>query len=309
MAEVLTMRSNTAGRGKAGFEWWPVDKVILSYFALSMLIELAYWTKLPQAPALIALHFLAILPMSLAARAPDGWLVRFFRHWYPLPYVFCCYKEMSILIPVVRGTNADLALARLDRAIWGVHPTVWLERFRSPLLTEILEIVYSGFVPIVLLIAVILWWQRRFNDFRYYAFLIALGFLASYVGYLLVPARGPRFVLAHLQSYELRGLWLFDWLRATLDRLESAHYDCFPSGHTEMAILAWWGSRVISANLFRVLGVYTLGVIFATVYLRYHYTVDLLAGALLAGCLIWITPVIYRALGGTVGGKAAEWTE
>jgi len=38
-------------------------------------------------------------------------------------------------------------------------------------------------------------------------------------------------------------LWLFKGMQATLDRLESAYYDCFPSGHTLLTILAWWGSR------------------------------------------------------------------
>ncbi len=68
----------------------------------------------------------------------------------------------------------------------------------------------------------------------------------------------------------------------TLDRLESAHYDCFPSGHTELTILAWWGSRMVSKRLFWVYFAYTPSIIFATVYLRYHYTVDVLAGAFVA---------------------------
>ena len=68
----------------------------------------------------------------------------------------------------------------------------------------------------------------------------------------------------------------------TLDRLESAHYDCFPSGHTELTLLALWGSRMVSKRLFRIYFLYTPLIIFATVYLRYHYTVDVLAGAALA---------------------------
>ena len=67
-------------------------------------------------------------------------------------------------------------------------------------------------------------------------------------------------------------------MQNALDRLESAHYDCFPSGHTELTILAWWGSRMVSKRWFRVYLAYTPFIIFATVYLRYHYTVDLLAG-------------------------------
>ena len=72
-----------------------------------------------------------------------------------------------------------------------------------------------------------------------------------------------------------------------------------------MTILAWWSSRMISTNLSRVMLVYTLGIIFATVYLRYHYTVDVLAGAIVAGVLILTAPRVYRALGGKRGEEAA----
>ena len=100
-------------------------------------------------------------------------------------------------------------------------------------------------------------------------------------------------------------MFVYDWLRSTLDRIESAYYDCFPSGHTEMTILAWWSSRTISSNLAYAMIVYTLGIIFATVYLRYHYTVDVLAGAVVAGAVIWVAPRVYDALGGKQGGGAA----
>ena len=94
----------------------------------------------------------------------------------------------------------------------------------------------------------------------------------------------------------LRGLWLFGLLQSTLDSLEHVIYDCFPSGHTELAILACWGSRRISPSFGRLYLVYTACMIFATVYLRYHYTVDVAAGALLALVLIFATPALYRKL-------------
>ncbi len=141
----------------------------------------------------------------------------------------------------------------------------------------------------------LLWLQRkRLVEFRFYAFLIALGFLASYVGYILVPVRGPRFLLQDLPP--LRGLWLTTLLQNTLDRLESAAYDCFPSGHTELTMLACWGSRMVSSRLFYLFAAYTPCIIFATVYLRYHYTIDVLAGAALAFVLIAVAPHVYTDL-------------
>jgi membrane-associated phospholipid phosphatase len=184
----------------------------------------------------------------------------------------------------------------LDFRIWHVNPTVWLERIQSPLLTEFVQTAYTLFIPAVLLVGVVLWWKRLYPKFQYYAFLISLGFLASYVGYLIVPARGPRFLLRHLQHIPLQGLWLFKSMQATLDRMESAHYDCFPSGHTLLTILALWGSRLISKKAFRAYLGYTPLLIFATVYCRYHYTVDVLAGVGLGFVLILATPAIYKKL-------------
>jgi len=276
--------------------FWPVDKVILAYLAFSTVAVLWGWNNLPDAPALLAAHCAGAALIVLEVRKPNptSW---FFRHWYPLLYVSACYREMALLVPALRQGSADRALANLDHWVWSVDPTVWLERIQSPPVTEYLQVIYTLFVPVVLAPAFILWLRRSYPAFQYFAFLIALGYLVSYVGYLLVPARGPRFLLAPLQHVPLRGLWLFQQMQGTLDRLESAHYDCFPSGHTELTILACWSTRQFGRNwLFWLYFAYTLSIIFATVYLRYHYSVDVFAGILVAIILLATAPFLYRKL-------------
>jgi membrane-associated phospholipid phosphatase len=285
-------------------EFWAVDKVILAYLGFTTILILGWWSSLPEAGWLLAAHIAAVAVLLYEIKRPNP-TSRIFRNWYPLLYVASCYKEMALLIPAVRHSDADRGLADLDFRIWRDHPTVWLERIASPLLTEFLQVVYTLFVPAVLFVAVLLWKRCQFGEFQYYAFLIALGFLASYIGYLLVPARGPRFLLKSLQHAPLQGLWLFNGMQSALDRLESAHYDCFPSGHTELTILAWWGSRLVSKPLFRAYFAYTPLIIFATVYLRYHYSVDVLAGIAVAAILIMTAPWFYQKLskGGSFIGR------
>jgi membrane-associated phospholipid phosphatase len=150
-----------------------------------------------------------------------------------------------------------------------------------------------------------LWRKGRFTEFQYYAFLIALGYMVSYVGYIFVPARGPRYLLNSAQHIPLQGLWFFRTMQDGLDKLESYHYDCFPSGHTELTLLACWGSRVVSKQWFMIYLAYTPFLIFATVYLRYHYTVDVLAGIIVAWVLIVSAPALYQTLskrGKAIGG-------
>lgn len=275
---------------------WPVDKVILSYLTITSLIIIVFISRLPQAWWLLSLKALGALLIIVLIRKLDsvpGWYIR---HWYPLLYVAASYKEMNILIPGIRRGTADAALARIDYAVLHVHPTVWIERLHNPLLTEYLQIVYSFFIPALLVLALIIWHRRRMDEFRRYAFLLSLGFLVSYLFYFLVPARGPRFLLSHLQQSELHGVWMFEWFRDLLDRLEGIHYDCFPSGHTLLTLLAWWISRRISRTFFFIFTIFTASQIFSTVYLRYHYLVDLVAGAIFAVIILIICRYLYQAL-------------
>ena len=304
MATILTASEQEIG-GTTSTHFWAVDKVVFAYTLFTTLLIVGWWSAIPGAWELLLWHILGIALLLFEVKRPNptSWL---FRTWYPLPCVSYYYREMALLIPAIWRTDADQWLADLDFRLWHVHPTVWLERVYNPWLTEFLQIVYTLFVPAVLLVAFILWKKGRYAEFRYYAFLIALGYLISYVGYVIVPARGPRFLLRNLQHVPLQGLWLFHTMQNTLDRLESAHYDCFPSGHTELTILACWGSRMVSNRLFRVYLAYTPLIIFATVYLRYHYTIDLLAGILVAAALIVFGPALYRKLSkgdSAIGGR------
>ncbi|HEY1341347.1 MAG TPA: phosphatase PAP2 family protein [Bryobacteraceae bacterium] len=289
MAEVLRARRP----GDTTF--WSFDKVVLAYFGCVAVLLAGWWNRIPGAPWLLAAHVAAtaLLIFEVKRPNPTSWV---FRNWYTVFYVAACYREMAIFIPAIRRTNADQWLADLDFRLWGAHPSVWLERIYAPALTEYLQIVYTLFVPAVLWIAWLLWRRRDYAQFQYYAFLIALGYLVSYVGYLAVPARGPRFLLAQFQHAPLSGMWFFHGMQAALDRLEAAHYDCFPSGHTELTILAWWSSRNVSRPYFLLYSAYTPSIIFATVYLRYHYTIDLFAGMAVAAVLIATSPWMYRKL-------------
>jgi len=288
MAELLKVSA-------ADRRFWAVDKVIIGYLVFTSILLVVWWREIPDAAALAAAHLgaVALLLLEIKKPNPTSW---YFRCWYPLPYVGACYKEMALLIPAIRHSDADRWLAGIDFRFWGVHPTIWLERIYNPALTEYLQSVYTLFVPAVLLVPFLLWRKRRYGEFQYFAFLIASGYLVSYVGYLLVPALGPRFLLKPLEHMPLQGLWLFQNMQHTLNRLESTAYDCFPSGHTELTILACSMSRLVSNRLFGIYFCYTLSIIFATVYLRYHYTVDLLAGAALAAALILVSPFFYRVL-------------
>ena len=109
---------------------WPVDKVILAYFAFAVAVILLWWRSLPAAPALLLLHLGAIALLLAAVRYP-GRISYWFRSWYAVVYVGLCYKEMQIFITAARRRHdADQWLADLDCSFWHANPTVFWATYR-----------------------------------------------------------------------------------------------------------------------------------------------------------------------------------
>jgi membrane-associated phospholipid phosphatase len=222
---------------------------------------------------------------------------RFFRSWYPLFLIPLTYKELSYLIPQVHPNDLDWQLEAIDMRLFDVNPTLWLERVTHPAISEILQIAYSSYYLLPVILGIVIW-LRKPEVFGFYVYLIVLAFYLSYLGYILVPAIGPRFILAGQFSKPLGGILLAEPIRRTLDHAEGITRDCFPSGHTALTMVVLYSAwRFHRQTFWWMLPVGTL-LIIATVYLRYHYVVDVVAGALLAVLIIVSGEYLYRKLGG-----------
>jgi len=67
-----------------------------------------------------------------------------------------------------------------------------------------------------------------------------------------------------------------------------------PSGHTQIALMVLYLACRYERTVFYIFSPIVCGLVFSTIYLRYHYVIDLLAGMTLAmGCVI-IGPRLYR---------------
>ena len=97
-------------------------------------------------------------------------------------------------------------------------------------------------------------------EFQYYAF-NCLGLYVVFLRGLHFPAgaRASRlFYWPACSIFRLQGLWLFRTMQDGLDKLESYHYDCFPSGHTELTLLACWGQPTSSPKAMPVSNLFGL---------------------------------------------------
>jgi len=211
--------------------------------------------------------------------------------------VLCVFNSLGTLIAGIHTTTFDARLIAIDQAIFGVHPTVWMERLISPALTTLLQFAYISYYFIPLSLGIVLIARGRFVEFEKALFGILLCFYLSYVGYLLVPAIGPRFTLSHVQSMDLQVSPFIKTIQDALNSLEKNKTDAFPSGHTAVSLMSlYYAWKEREKKLFAFLVPVVMGLIISTVYLRYHYVIDVIAGIVLTGLTIALAPGLRRLL-------------
>jgi membrane-associated phospholipid phosphatase len=287
----------------------PADKVIIAYLAtIAGLVALSagrirYWWVFLAAHAAAIAGIVLIAGYHRRAGASPRSLSGLLHAWYALVLVPLTYKELTYLIPLVHPRDFDRELAAIDYRVFGVHPTVWLERLTTPLLTEILQLSYIAYYFLPFLLGVTMWRKGWFHEFHFFLFVIVLGFYLSYLGYIAVPAIGPRFILADHQTVPLAGIWMFERIRVSLDQAEGITRDCFPSGHVELSLLVLYYAHRFHRGIFWWVLPAVSALIISTVYLRYHYVIDVVAGALLAALIVAAAGPLYRVLGGGSRGR------
>lgn len=287
----------------------PTDFAVIIFCSLLTIINIIFSAKIETWYLNIAMNFgiaAYILYISHKDNKVYNLFIRQLHYWYLVPLIFMFFKELYLMVDPIRGIIYDDILIQIDRYIFSADPTVELYKIANPYLTELLQIVYGTFffLPVILGIDLIL--RDKSEEFHRAAFVIVYGFILSFIGYLLVPAIGPRFTLHNFETnnIEMPGLFLTNILReivnsgesipfGTLNPAEVVQRDAFPSGHTQITLLVMYLSVKFKSRFKYFFLINGTLLIFATVYLRYHYVVDLLGGIVFMIFTIWSGNYIY----------------
>ena len=281
--------------------WKPVDVLTTAFAGLLFVAGLWRFGALEDRSVLLRMMVVAAIPALVAllrARHPNpSRNLQIFLDFYIIACVVVIFDGLGPLIRAVHPVDYDAALIAFDRALFRTDPTVALEKIATPFLSDVLTLFYAlyYFHPIVFGTLVLLDDRARpagARDFPRYAFVIVFVFYVSYACYFLVPAVGPRYTLAHAGPLP-RGA-ISQAIDHTLDVLEKNKRDCFPSGHTMVVVAVALEAYRRSKKTFWVFLPFVVGLILATVYCRYHYVADVIAGLALAFVMVPIGNAIYR---------------
>lgn len=277
----------------------PSDLLSLCFLALLSCLARIYTPVNPTWTGLVATY--ALLAVAVLGAAVYRTRVEPLKMGFHLSVIIAVITVLTVfnslggIISGMHATTFDAGLIAADHAIFGVHPTVWLERLINPQLTSLLQFAYISYYFIPVSLGVVLIGRGRFAKFEEVLFGILLCFYLSYIGYLLVPAIGPRFTLSHLQTMDLQVSPFIQSIQDVLNGLEKNKTDAFPSGHTAISLISlYYAWKEREKILFAVLIPLVTGLIISTVYLRYHYVIDVIAGIALTGLTITVAPGLRR---------------
>ncbi len=274
----------------------PADAVTILFLLFLSVLTMIFYKNVPKAPTLMSIYLILIVSQIIIIRFKNrnNFLSLFYNVIFPTICVLVIFDSLGDLVHFVNPEDKDLALIRIDYLIFHGHPTVMLEKIMSPLLTDLLQLAYSTYYFIPLIFGVTLFLSNQRGEFDRTLFLILFCFYLSYLGYILIPAIGPRFTINHLQTTELQGLFIAEPIQRLLNQLEGIKRDAFPSGHTAIPLVVLYLANRFKRRLFWIFLPVVSALIFSTVYCRYHYVVDVIGGFGLAIITIFLGERYYE---------------
>lgn len=289
-----------------------VDRLLLAFLAaLSAVAAVTHPQPTPILASSAAVAGAVLLGAAFGAR--EGW-GRVIHGFAPLPIIISIFNLCGPVIEHANPARWDAALAELDEQLFGSLVGSWRNALGRPaLLTDLASIAYASYYVIPFTMAVLLWRQRRRGEFDHLVFTMVGTLLASYASYFLFPALGPRVPHA-LEAEVLGGGRVSAAVRAFVALSEGNRLDAFPSAHTALSLVFLVeGFRFFPRWRWRVpLAVAVSAIVFSTVYLSWHYIIDIVAGAAFAVlALVVILPLLRWTFGfadGSAGMASAAGT-
>ncbi len=276
------------------FEW-----LALGYLGISGVLLVVFDRNLATAPLHIGLRVAiaaAILAICHAAQSRPGRVVRFVRQWYPQAMFLFCFEELHHIVHLLYPGWFDRYLIAFDHGLTGVNPTVWLQQFARPVLNDFMQMAYLTYFFYLIVLGALLY--RRGEERAFWT--VMTSSIAAYsIGYviaLVFPIESPYHALRALHTVELRG-GFFTSLVGVIERFGRVHGAAFPSAHVCGSFVAVLGAWRYRRWLFWVYLPLFFCMLVATVYGRYHYVADVLAGLATGVIGFWIGDRLMRIPG------------
>jgi membrane-associated phospholipid phosphatase len=307
-----------------------VDYATQAYLALvAVLILFFHGSTVPRWQLLFLCHLIALALVhwliTSQARQPcpaaqhnPGFVepyrktISFLRHFYPVLLYTGLFAETGWLNQMFIHGFLDPVVIAWDQALFGCQPSLLLmEKFPFLPLSELLYVAYFSYYIMIGGVGLALYFKNG-RQFFHYVSVVSFVFYVCYTIFIFLPVIGPpvffREVLGYSLPENLQRLappegypaavkaGVFYQIMKWIYRVFEAPGAAIPSSHVAIAICTLSFSFRYLRSIRWLHLVFVVLLCLATIYCRYHYVCDVLAGLATAAIFIPLGDWLFNRL-------------
>ena len=271
------------GEFQSGMRGWQI-RLLPHEFVFSFFLALT-WVRLVAHAGFLCPLALAFFSCVLASavviiwagrdQAPWRWRIRLLL--YPALMGLTFYLMPSV-VTAIQVPRADALLAKCDVVWLGSKINLAIQSCDLPVLTDVMMLAYIFFFY-YLIAGPAYYCIHNLPRFRQCFAGLFVVYALGFIGYTFLPAVGPHCFLLFAQP--LTGGWITKMAKPTLDYASNG-VDAFPSIHVAVSLYLLVFDRWYYRRRFWWLIIPCMALWVSTIYLRYHYCVDVIAGFVIA---------------------------
>jgi membrane-associated phospholipid phosphatase len=230
---------------------------------------------------------LAVLNKSM----PDNKAIRLVRNLYPLIFLGFFYTETYCMKNVIFDKNLDYYFFDLEQRLWNCQPSLEFSKHMPwGWFNELMNICYFSFYALIGASCITLY-LKKVPEAQKGIFTIIFSFYLYYIIFAILPVAGP---LSHMPNAitQTPPYFFGKLMQEILVHLERPTA-AFPSSHVGIAVIIAYITYLYLRKLFFVTLPFVIGICFATVYIKAHYLVDVLAGIASVPLCIMLSGKLY----------------
>ncbi len=292
-----------------------IDWMNYIYFTIVTVFIIVRHDRVPHGEMLIAAHILYLGVMTLLVHVTHKdspkWLL-FLRHFYQLIFMTAIYRETEMFMRFWHNGWLDAIVVKFEAGIFGGDPSLLIQPYIRPWLTEFFKFTYSTYFVLVPLIPLALYFTNRKQDFYHYLFMMALALYSCYFLFPFFPVEGPRYYfnpavegrylffpqlinpdLTFYKNIRLDGYYIAKFLDRIMSGVDATGA-CIPSAHNAAVAVFFYSIYKFYRKLFPFAVPLLVCISIATVYNRYHYTTDMVLGLTVGAIIAFIVDRVFK---------------
>jgi membrane-associated phospholipid phosphatase len=272
--------------GAPGFR--PIDIATLTYAAIEAILVAVFMSDRWGWYFLFGFYLAACGIVLVFALFQKYGIFKILRLFYPLILMPMLYEALGRQIFLFHRHPFDNQVNALEVALFHFDPAFAIQPYMTIFLNELMSLSYMSYYVLPFLALFLFLYKRRWDSLERGALAVSVTFYACYIIFLLYPVLGPRHYLENIYYLPIIGPF-FTPLAHKIVADGGLFGGAMPSSHCAVALVFVWFIFKESKALRLPVALMLTMLCISTVYGRYHYVSDVVAGLLIGFISILLT--------------------